>query len=92
MKENQRSRKNGIGIKALLGEVGELTRNKTVQLPEGLRAAHMAILYRRTGSKTLSLRLKFLETPTCTGTVRTKSARPNPYPIWISFRKDHVTT
>lgn len=40
MKENQRSMKNGIGSKALLGEMGEVTGNKTAQLPEDLRAAH----------------------------------------------------
>lgn len=40
MKENQRSRKNGIGSKALLGKMEELTGNKTAQLPESLRAAH----------------------------------------------------
>lgn len=40
MKENQSSRKNGIGSKALLGEMGEVTGNKIAQLPEGLRAAH----------------------------------------------------
>lgn len=39
MKENQRSRKNGIGSKALLGEMGELTGNKTAQFTEVLRAA-----------------------------------------------------